>query len=185
MANQSDAAERQGLKVETVGTMRGKVGLYAGVVGGVMALDLITKLIAQHTLPPYRPVSVLGDFFRLTYIYNPGAAFGLSFGPASRFIFLALAVIAVVVLFFMYRATPHTDRLRLWSIAAVTGGALGNVVDRFRSPRGVIDFFDFGIGAYLWPVFNVADIAVTIGAILLAISLWREDVEAARSGEAE
>lgn len=183
MANQTGTAGPRDVQVEAAGTMRGKVGLYVGVVGGVVILDLITKLIAQRSLPPYRPIPVLGEFFRLTYIYNPGAAFGLSFGSGSRFIFLALALIAVSVLFFMYRATPRTDRMRLWSIAAVTGGALGNVVDRLRSPRGVIDFLDFGIGSVRWPVFNLADIAVTVGAVLLAISLWREDVEAARSGE--
>jgi signal peptidase II len=90
-----------------------------------------------------------------------------------------------VVLFFMYRATPVSDRLRRVSIALVTGGALGNVVDRIRSPRGVVDFFDFGIGTLRWPVFNVADIAVTTGAILLAISLWREDADQRRTAAAE
>jgi signal peptidase II len=169
-------------RVEVVGEMRGKVGLYAGVVGTIIVFDQITKVIAQNTLPPYRPVPVLGDFFRLTYIYNPGAAFGLSAGPASRFVFLTLAVIAVIVLFLMYRSTPVQDRLRLWAICLVTGGAIGNVIDRIRSPRGVVDFFDFGIGNVRWPVFNIADIAVTCGAILLAISLWKEDAEE-RKGE--
>jgi signal peptidase II len=173
-----------GVEVEAVGDMRGKVGLYAGVVGTIVLVDLITKLIAQNTLPPYRPVPVLGDFFRLTYIYNPGAAFGLHLGDASRFIFLGLALIAVVVLFLMYRSTPLQDRLRLWAICLVTGGAIGNVIDRVRSPRGVVDFFDFGIGDLRWPVFNVADIAVTCGAILLAISLWREDTQARSDGDA-
>jgi signal peptidase II len=172
-------------EVEAPGSMKGKVPLYVGVVLTVLAVDLTTKLIAQTLLPPYRPVPVIGEFFRLTYIYNPGAAFGLHLGDASRFLFLGLALIAVVVLFFMYRATPVSDRLRRVSIALVTGGALGNVVDRIRSPRGVVDFFDFGIGTLRWPVFNVADIAVTTGAILLAISLWREDADQRRTAAAE
>jgi signal peptidase II len=168
--------ERRSQSPEDIG-MQGKTALYVTVVGLVVVLDVITKLIAQATLRLYNPVPVWGDFFRLTYIYNPGAAFGLHLGSQSRFIFLGLSLIAVVVLFFMYRSTPASDRLRLVAIAAVTGGAIGNLIDRIRSPRGVVDFFDFGVGNLRWPVFNVADIAVTTGAILLAISLWREDQE--------
>src|SRR5690606_7003468 len=137
--------------------------------------DQITKYIAQQTLPPYQPVPVIGDVFRLTYIYNPGAAFGLHLGPASRYIFLVLTVLCVVVLLAWFRSTPSSDRLRLIAISLVTAGAVGNFIDRVRSASGVIDFFDFGIGTVRWPVFNIADIGVTIGAILLAISLWRED----------
>jgi signal peptidase II len=169
--------------VEAIGDMKGKWGLYLGIVGFVLVLDIVTKVIAQRTLPPYRPVPVLGDFFRLTYIYNPGAAFGLNLGEWSRFIFLGLALVAVVVLFLMYRSTPLQDRARLVAISLVTGGALGNVIDRIRSPRGVVDFFDFGIGSVRWPVFNIADIAVTCGAVLLAISLWREDTAVRRDAE--
>lgn len=184
MRERSDAGagRSRAPRAEAVGDLSGKLGFYFGVVGSIVAVDLVTKLIAQRTLPPYQPVPVLGDFFRLTYIYNPGAAFGLSAGPASRFIFLGLAIVAVVVLFLMYRSTPVQDRLRLWAICLVTGGALGNVIDRIRSPRGVVDFFDVGIGNVRWPVFNIADIAVTCGAILLAISLWREDAEARQGG---
>jgi signal peptidase II len=160
----------------------GKAVTYGGLVVGIVALDQITKLLAQRLLPPYEPVRVLGDFFRLTYIYNPGAAFGLHLGPASRYIFLTLTVVCVVVLIGWFRGTPSADRLRLLAISLVTAGALGNFIDRLRSSRGVIDFFDFGIGAARWPVFNIADIGVTVGAILLAISLWREDRDATADG---
>lgn len=183
MVDSSSASANRSMRVEAVGDMRGKLGLYLGLVGTVVVVDLITKMMAQRMLPPYHPVPILGDFFRLTYIYNPGAAFGLHLGEWSRVIFLGLAIIAVVVLFLMYRATPLHDRLRLYAICLVTGGAVGNVVDRIRSPRGVVDFFDFGIGDLRWPVFNIADIAVTCGAILLAISLWREDAAVRRNGE--
>jgi signal peptidase II len=152
-----------------------KAVVYGGVVVGIVAIDQITKLIAQQLLPLYQPVPVLGDFFRLTYIYNPGAAFGLHVGPLSRYVFLALTVVCVVVLYGWFRSTPIGDRLRLTAIALVTAGALGNFIDRVRSSRGVIDFLDFGLADLRWPVFNVADIGVTIGAILLAISLWREE----------
>lgn len=154
--------------------------VYGGVVGIIVAFDALTKLVVQRTLPLYEPIPVWGEFFRLTYIYNRGAAFGLNVGEYSRYVFMILTVVVVLVLFSWYRQTPPSDRLRLLSIAIVTGGALGNFIDRVRSPLGVVDFFDFGIGALRWPVFNIADIAVTTGALLLAISLWREEKEASR-----
>jgi len=149
--------------------------LYGLLVGSIVVLDQVTKLIVQATLIPYRPVEVIGDVFRLTYIFNPGAAFGLNLGPHSRVIFFGLSLVAVVVLFFLYRTTPVEDWLRRVSVSLITAGAIGNMIDRVRSPEGVIDFLDFGIGNLRWPVFNVADIAVTIGALMLAVSLWRED----------
>ena len=154
---------------------RRKIALYVGMVGGVVVLDQLTKMVVLRTLRPYSPIEVLGDFFRLTFIYNTGAAFGLHLGESSRWVFMGLAAIAVVVLWFMFRGTPWSDRTRLFAIASVTGGAIGNVIDRIRSSRGVIDFLDFGVGDVRWPVFNVADIAVTVGALLLAYSLWREE----------
>ena len=154
---------------------RRKIALYLGMVGGVVVLDQVTKLLVLRTLRPYSPLEVAGDFFRLTFIYNTGAAFGLHLGDLSRWVFMALAAVAVVVLWFMFRGTPWRDRGRLVAIASVTGGAIGNVIDRVRSSRGVIDFLDFGVGETRWPVFNVADIAVTMGALLLAYSLWREE----------
>lgn len=157
-----------------------KALLYGGIAGVIIALDQLTKYIVQQTLPLYQPVEVWGEFFRLTYIYNPGAAFGLHVGAFSRYIFLALTVACVIVLYVWFRATPASDRLRLIAISLVTAGAIGNFIDRVRSARGVVDFLDVGFGDVRWPVFNIADIGVTIGAVLLAISLWREDQEASK-----
>ena len=172
--NGSGAESSSGVRPMAVLTTT-KLALYAVLVGSIVALDAVTKYVVQQTLVLYHPVPVLGDFFRLTYISNPGAAFGLHLGDYSRYIFLVLTVVAVVVLFVWYRSTPAEDRLRLIAIASVTGGAIGNLIDRIRSHRGVVDFLDVGVGAVRWPVFNVADIAVTTGAILLAISLWKEE----------
>ena len=167
--------ERSPAIVTTPDEARRKIALYVAMVGGVIALDQLTKMLVLRELRPYSPVEVLGDYFRLTFIYNTGAAFGLHLGDASRWVFMALAAVAVVVLWFMFRGTRWGDRARLVAIASVTGGAIGNVIDRVRSSRGVVDFLDFGVGEWRWPVFNVADIAVTVGALLLAYSLWREE----------
>ena len=155
--------------------VRSKLVIFAGTAGFILGLDIITKYVVQSTMALYESIPVIGDFFRLTYIHNPGAAFGLHLGPYSRFIFLGLAFVALGVLLVMYRHTPLEDRLRLFAIGAIAGGAMGNVIDRIRSVEGVVDFLDFGIGHLRWPVFNVADTAVTIGAVMLLASLWAED----------
>jgi signal peptidase II len=140
-----------------------------------VGLDLITKLIAEATLLRTPGISVVGDWFQLRLVYNQGAAFGLHVGPYSRWIFFAVALVAVFVLARMSRSGPVGDRFRQLALGLVAGGAAGNLIDRIRSSRGVVDFLDVGIGALRWPTFNVADIAVSCGAIALAISLWRED----------
>jgi signal peptidase II len=118
---------------------------------------------------------VFGDVVRLTLVYNRGAAFGLHLGQYSRWIFLGLTIAALVILAQLYRTTSARDISRTLAIALVSGGAIGNLIDRLRGPQGVVDFIDIGIGDMRWPTFNVADMAVSTGAILLAWVLWGED----------
>lgn len=153
----------------------GKAALFVGVLGGVVAFDFVTKVLVQRALHLYQQVNIIGDYVRLTFIHNPGAAFGIHLGPYSRFIFLVLSLVALAALAGMYWVTPARDRIRLTSIALICGGAIGNLLDRIRSSHGVVDFMDVGIGQLRWPVFNVADVAVTCGAVFLALSLWREE----------
>lgn len=148
--------------------------------------DIITKAIAVATLSPMgvsRPV--IGNVLRWTLVYNPGAAFGFYLGAYSRWIFLTLSVIALVILWRMYRQTAAGDLKRAIAISLVSAGALGNLIDRVRHQYGVVDFIDVGIGAARWPTFNVADMAVSVGAILLAYVLWTEEEATATSGGAE
>jgi signal peptidase II len=158
----------------------GKVGLFAAIFGTVVTLDVVTKLIIQRTFTQYDQMDVVGDYIRLTYIHNPGAAFGIHLGDYSRIIFLVLSLVALAALAGMYWTTPARDRVRLSAIALICAGAIGNLIDRVRSARGVVDFLDVGIGDLRWPVFNVADIAVTTGAIFLALSLWQEEQQPRR-----
>jgi signal peptidase II len=118
---------------------------------------------------------VFGDFFRLTYTHNPGAAFGINIGEHSRLFFLALSIAALGVLGWMYRSTPRGDMLRLAALALVCGGAIGNIIDRFRYEAGVVDFIDVGFGTHRFWIFNVADSAVSVGAVLLLISFYLEE----------
>ncbi len=153
----------------------GKLRLLAGVAGVVVTLDLATKAWVLRNFTLYESRPVLGDFFRFTYTHNPGAAFGINIGEGSRIFFLVLALLALAVLVYLYVITPAADRLRLWALALVTGGAVGNIVDRIRFERGVVDFLDFGVGGWRWPVFNIADTAVSVGAILLLVSFYFEE----------
>lgn len=154
------------------------------VLAGLVLADGFTKLIAVDRLAPmHTPHPVLGDVLRWTLVYNPGAAFGLHVGPWSRWIFVVLTFVALGVLWSMYRQSAPGQTVKVYAVATIAGGAIGNLIDRLRSARGVVDFIDVGVGAWRWPTFNIADIAVSCGAITLAIVLWREDVEAERAAK--
>ena len=155
-----------------------RAGIFWPVLAVVIVSDIITKFIAVAELYPRGvPQRVFGDVVRLTLVYNKGAAFGLDVGPHSRWIFLALTLGALVILAQLYRSTRSDDVMRSLAIALVCGGAIGNLIDRVRSAQGVVDFIDIGIGTMRWPTFNVADMAVSIGAFLLAWVLWGEERE--------
>lgn len=151
---------------------------------GLLAVDIVTKAMAVAMLAPQHiPHDVIGDTVRLTLVYNPGAAFGLHLGPYSRVIFTVLTFVALFMLWRLYRCTPQGDSRRTLALALVCAGAVGNLLDRLRSARGVVDFIDIGTAGWRWPTFNVADMAVTSGAMLLALVLWQEDRAAARASD--
>ncbi|HEX6050396.1 MAG TPA: signal peptidase II [Gemmatimonadaceae bacterium] len=155
------------------------------VVVVIVIADIITKMIALNTLAPYAPQRVLGDALRLTLVRNEGAAFGLYLGPYSRYIFMVLTVGALIILWRLYQSTREGDLPRTLAVALVCAGAIGNLIDRIRWQAGVVDFIDIGFRDLRWPTFNVADMAVSTGAFLLAWVLWGDDrAERARSAEA-
>lgn len=152
-----------------------KALLFFAVLAGVLFVDVATKLAVERSMLPYQQIDLIGEYVRLTFIHNPGAAFGISVGQFSREVFMLLSVVALGALIAMYWFTPARDQVRLTAIALICGGAIGNLIDRVRSVQGVVDFMDIGFGDTRWPVFNVADVAVTAGAIILALSLWKEE----------
>jgi signal peptidase II len=152
-------------------------------------IDQVTKLLAEHFLAPrYVPHRVIGDFLRFTLAYNPGAAFSMSLGPYSRYLFGMFAVIALFVLWRLYRLSGPGgragDRIRIIALGLAWGGAAGNLIDRIRSPQGVVDFIDIGVSGWRFWTFNIADSAVTVGAVVLAWSLSREEREERLAREA-
>lgn len=155
------------------------------VVAIIVIADYVTKVIALNTLVPFNPQQVAGDALRLTLVRNQGAAFGLYLGEYSRYIFMVLTVGALVILWRLYQSTREGDLPRTLAIALVCAGALGNLIDRIRYHEGVVDFIDVGFRDMRWPTFNVADMAVSTGAFLLAWVLWGDDrAERARAAEA-
>jgi signal peptidase II len=152
-----------------------RLGLLLSVATVVVALDIITKVLAVKLLTPGQPVSIIGDTVTLTLVRNSGAAFSMATGYTWLLSLIATGV--VVGIFWMGRRLVSP----WWAIGLgmILGGAMGNLVDRFfRSPgplRGhVVDFFSVG----WWPVFNVADPSVVAGAILLvALSVFGFDFD--------
>jgi signal peptidase II len=158
--------------------------LFWGAAAAVVAVDVVTKWLAVRFLsPPHVPHPVIGDVVRLTLAYNPGAAFSMHLGPYSRYIFGAFALVALVVLWNLYRRSNPSERLLSFALGLAWGGAAGNLVDRVRSPRGVVDFIDIGVDAWRFWTFNVADSSVTVGAVILAWLLAREERRAHASAQ--
>ncbi|HTS89974.1 MAG TPA: signal peptidase II [Gemmatimonadales bacterium] len=149
--------------------------LYWGAGISILAIDIVTKYLAEQYLVRSSGRSLIGEWAQLRLVYNPGAAFGLDLGPLSRWIFMVIAILAVVLLYRYHRSAYPGDWFRQLALGLVSGGALGNLIDRIRSSQGVVDFLDLGVGVWRWPTFNVADMAVSCGAIALALSLWQED----------
>lgn len=144
--------------------------------------DCTTKQLAvAHLTPPYLPHDVVGQVVRFTLAYNTGAAFSMSLGSASRWGFTLLALVALGALAAVYRAAASEDVLQAGAIALIAGGALGNLADRIRSGRGVVDFIDIGFGDRRFWTFNVADMGVTCGALLLAWVLLADSRKANKS----
>lgn len=133
----------------------------------VVALDRLTKLMASVALELHRPLAVFPGL-NLTLTHNTGAAFSLlsDAGGWQRWFFVVLALVASTVILFWLRVLPARDRWLGGALALVLGGALGNLWDRLAYGY-VIDFIDAYYRDWHWPAFNLADAAITVGAILL------------------
>lgn len=142
------------------------------IAAAIIALDQFTKtLVLQHfELGDARP---LAGFFSLVRVHNTGAAFSFLAGASGwqRWFFVALGMAATVFIVWLLR-TQGQQRLFGWSLALILGGALGNVIDRLLHGY-VVDFLDFHWAGWHFPAFNVADVAISIGAALLILDELR------------
>lgn len=134
------------------------------IVFSVIILDQLSKLLILQNLNLNQSIEIFEGFFYLTLVHNTGAAFSILKDQA--FLFIAISIIAIIAILFYMHKKQERVFLKDLSLALILGGACGNLIDRVRFGY-VVDFLDFRI----WPVFNIADSAITIGALLLIISL--------------
>jgi len=145
----------------------------------VILLDQITKVYVSSTMSIHESFAVIEGFFNITYIRNPGAAFGFLAGvsPIFRQVFFLLAAIAVILLILHgIRKSGEKEFLMVFSLSLLLAGAAGNLIDRVRFGE-VVDFLDVYLGSYHWPAFNIADAAISTGAaVMILIMLKRKKV---------
>lgn len=144
--------------------------------GLILAIDQVTKMLIKSYMELYQIIDVLGKYVRLRYILNPGIAFGIQFGGRVFFtVFTSIACLIILIFLFRLKEDHFWTRMAL---GLILGGALGNLIDRIVFGQ-VIDFIEIGP----WPIFNVADIAVTFGMVVLILVVFFEKKERKESQE--
>lgn len=148
--------------------MKNKNFIFFGVALLIIILDQLTKYLVKSNLSMGQSVPVIKNFFSITLIKNFGIGFGMLNIPAARWILVFAAIVIIGIILYYYKQIPD-KYLPLVAASLVLGGAIGNIIDRILLGF-VVDFLDFTI----WPAFNVADSAVTIGAVCLIFYFWKE-----------
>ena len=155
--------------------MKGKYILFTTIAILVILVDQLSKLYVMRHLALHESVEVIPGFFNITYIRNPGAAFGFLSGapPYFRYIFFVAVTLAAMVLILYYlRKSVTAENAIIVSLALIFSGAVGNLIDRVRFGE-VSDFLDACIGSAHWPAFNAADSAITLGAAFMLVELFK------------
>lgn len=147
-----------------------KAQLFWPITAAVVLADFISKRIALGALTRGESREVLGNFLRFTLGYNNGIAFGLSQYDSVRPLLILFTTIAVAGILWIYKTTDPAHKVQVIALALIMGGAVGNLLDRLQRVEGVVDFIDVGVGTTRFWTFNIADSAITIGAILLVLS---------------
>jgi len=164
----------------TAGLKSKRFGLMALIVSTVIILDQLTKWQVMRTMRLHESISIIPDLFSITYIRNSGAAFGILAGSHSGFLLVFFGItsaLALALLGTIYVRLSPADWLGRVSVAAIFGGAVGNLIDRVQSGE-VIDFLDFSLLGHHWPAFNVADAAITVGVCFLIGHFFLHKAEA-------
>lgn len=141
--------------------------MFVASIIAVIIIDQLTKHYIQLSMLPGISFPVIPDIFSITYVQNAGAAFGIL--EHQRPLFIAITLIILFVCVYFYKKIQKLPRQLRFSIALLLGGAIGNLIDRIRLGI-VVDFFDF----HVWPVFNIADMAIVCGVILIIYYIFTE-----------
>ena len=165
--------------------MKRKLTILGAGLPLVLVADILTKRWALDALAGAPRPDFMGGRVPLTLAFNRGAAFGISVGNDPRWFFIPLTLVALILMIALLVKTPGQDRMRILSLSLVVSGAVGNLIDRVRWDRGVVDFIGpVDLGFMYWPIFNVADMAISCGAVLLAVSFWQEERALKREAKA-
>ena len=138
---------------------------------GILLIDQLVKYYVELTMLPGESIPVVPPFFHITFVLNPGAAFGIF--RDQQWLFLATAIVFSAAFIAFYRRLRRSGSLIHYGSVALAAGAVSNLIDRIRLGH-VVDFFDFRI----WPVFNIADIAIVLGtaAVLWALFVQKREI---------
>ena len=142
-----------------------------------MGLDQISKMYVSSVMSLHTSYPVIDGFFNITCVRNPGAAFGFlaDAAPMFRSLFLIIVSAAAIVMILWFLAKNKSAGMLLtFALSLILGGAVGNLLDRIRF-GSVVDFLDFYIASWHWPAFNVADSAISVGAVLLIVEMLRRE----------
>jgi signal peptidase II len=154
--------------------MKVKYLLLATISGAIIALDQLTKMYIHTHFNLNEIYPIIGSFFDVTYVRNPGAAFGVFSSVAKKFrepFFLLVPFVALVVIIGILRNLKDSQKVQILGLSFIFGGAIGNYIDRLRF-KFVIDFLDFHFkDIYHWPAFNIADAAIVSGVSILLIHM--------------
>ncbi len=149
---------------------------YLALSAVIIILDIWTKALVLARIDLYEAIPVIPNFFQLVHVRNTGAAFGIGANAGSKLVpfLLNAGAIAVFIVVAVYAfRSPVTDRLLQTGLHLILGGAVGNLLDRFRFGY-VVDFLDVYIGRHHWPAFNVADSAICVGIALLFLDMRKK-----------
>ncbi len=153
--------------------------IFSLVAAVIVVFDQITKYLIDTRMLLHESIPVVQGFFNITYVKNPGAAFGFLAGANQlfrAFFFIGITIAAIILIVYYIRKTKVRDLLVISPLSLIMGGAIGNLIDRVRFGE-VIDFLDVYIGPHHWPAFNVADSAISVGAVLLIFEMMRKRKE--------
>lgn len=155
--------------------MSAKSTIVSAWLAFIVIADQVTKFIVDRTMSLHHSIPVIENFFRLTYIRNTGAAFGILAGSHEAIRLPVLVVFSLVAIGFilvLLKRLPSGETGLITALAFILGGAIGNLIDRIAYGE-VIDFLDFYWSGYHWPAFNLADSFITIGVLIIAYYLIR------------
>lgn len=155
--------------------LKKKYIIFFATVAPMVLLDFLTKAYISSTMFLHESFPVIEGFFNITYVRNPGAAFSfLADAPAAfrSIFFVTVTSLAILCILYYIAKDKFEDPLMTFGLSLIMSGAVGNLIDRVRLGE-VVDFIDVYVGSYHWPAFNVADSAITMGAFLLLLEIFR------------